>query len=405
MLTPPSSPLPASKQSFPLRASRSPSPLAGPSFIPEKQVISAHATSEEVKRNIGRRMRWAVLVVPLVLILIALSTRYITHLPVMDILSDPTMSWSQMEDNLSDWHLHKRHPAEADAQPTGLIANPGSSTTTDKPQSLPTVPSTPPDVPRPFPQAFDSDIGQNFSSGSCQNFFVNMTNTSPFRSCRPFSLLADTSAEFINAQTNLTLMNTLIWGTCNTSTPADECKVNMDWFAAQMKVECRQELSQRNDRVLSALTDIQAYDMMRKAACLVDPSTNSYCYMSAVINTNPSDLYFYSLPSGIFLPQTTEPTCSACTKSMMALYALSLSEQYPDMGAEVVDETKPLAGLQKTYGASTVLTQNQCGAAYAPTIAASSTGAASQVLPRSFVFVVSAILLYSSKIFGAFSLW
>lgn len=69
-------------------------------------------------------MRWAVLVVPLVLILIALSTRYITHLPVMDILSDPTMSWSQMEDNLSDWHLHKRHPAEADAQPSEYIRYP-----------------------------------------------------------------------------------------------------------------------------------------------------------------------------------------------------------------------------------------------------------------------------------------
>lgn len=71
-------------------------------------------------------------------------------------------------------------------------------------------------------------------------------------------------------------MNTLIWGTCNTSTPADECKVNMDWFAAQMKVECRQELSQRNDRVLSALTGKFRIELERTAPSSLRPQTSKH---------------------------------------------------------------------------------------------------------------------------------
>jgi hypothetical protein len=173
-------------------------------------------------------------------------------------------------------------------------------------------------------------------------------------------------------------MNTLIWGTCNTSIDENTCKSNMDYFASQLKTECKQEIKDRNNLVVDAVTSLQVYDLMRRSACLVDQTTNSYCYLSAVMNSNPSDLYFYSLPHGIFLPNTTRPSCSACTKSIMATYALALSEEYPDGGPKVVDDTAPLAGLKKTYGASAVLTQNNCGPAYASTVSASTTGSASR---------------------------
>jgi hypothetical protein len=63
---------------------------------------------------------------------------------------------------------------------------------------VPVVPSAPPTLPTPFPQPFDSGIAQNFSSITCSNFFANMTNAAPFRSCRPFSLLLGSSSQFIN---------------------------------------------------------------------------------------------------------------------------------------------------------------------------------------------------------------
>ena len=69
-------------------------------------------------------------------------------------------------------------------------------------------------------------------------------------------------------------------------------------------------------------------------ACLPDQATNAYCYVEAVRN-NPEDLYFYTLPFGIALPNTTAPSCTACTKSVMSLYSQwqnlsALNEVYSD---------------------------------------------------------------------------
>lgn len=147
---------------------------------------------------------------------------------------------------------------------------------------------------------------------------------------------------------------------------------------------------------------LQAYDLMRRGACLPDPTTNSYCYMSAVMNTNPSDLYFYSLPDGLFLPNTTTPTCSACTKSIMTLYAQALSDQYPDGASRDVDETAPLVDLLKTYGASAVLTQNHCGAAYASTVAASTVAGAAHSLGTTHLYLTSTLTVVVSVVFGLF---
>lgn len=87
---------------------------------------------------------------------------------------------------------------------------------------------------------------------------------------------------------------------------------------------------------------------MRDTACLVDQSTNSYCYVEAVRNTNPSDLYFYQLPLGTKLPADTKPSCSACTKSVMQLYS----------------QAQSLMGLQTTYNAAASLADTACGAGY-----------------------------------------
>jgi ABC-type polysaccharide/polyol phosphate export permease len=111
---------------------------------------------------------------------------------------------------------------------------------------LPTIPTSPPAIPTPFPQPFDGIITQNFTSSSCLNFFNNMTASTNFRQCRPFSFLFSTSSTFINAQTNLTLMNSLIWGTCNTTQSYDQCQSNMALFASQLQSDCSQELGNQN---------------------------------------------------------------------------------------------------------------------------------------------------------------
>jgi hypothetical protein len=200
--------------------SRSPSPLSRPIRTPAYDFDAVPLLSppppgkrEELKRKIGRRTKWAsILVVPLVLILVAATTRYLAHPAVLDVLG----TRSPTPESVWDWNMHKRHPqglAEDSNPPSSSLPSSlefptaaSSSTSSASTVSasaasassgaIPTVPSTDPVIPTPFPQPFDS-LGQNFSSLACQNFFINMTQTEAFRSCRPFSLLLQSSNDFI----------------------------------------------------------------------------------------------------------------------------------------------------------------------------------------------------------------
>ena len=51
------------------------------------------------------------------------------------------------------------------------------------------------------------------------------------------------------AQSNLTALNAIVWGTCNTDSSKDTCVSNMDWFRDQMQVACDEELKEDNAMV------------------------------------------------------------------------------------------------------------------------------------------------------------
>jgi len=210
-----------------------------------------------------------------------------------------------------------------------------------------------------------------------------MTNTIPFRSCRAFSLLLQASAAFIEAQEDLDLLNSIVWGTCNTDTPDTQCSDNMAWFSANLETSCEQDLKDSNSMAVNTQIALDAYDLMRSAGCLIDPTTNSYCYIDAVHNSNPSDTYFYSLPLGVGIPNKTIASCSACTKSLMTLYysALSNSSQAPG-----------LASLQDTYENGAQMAVADCGPAYA-TLSTSRSGAARPAQAPLWPFVGSTVLV------------
>lgn len=113
---------------------------------------------------------------------------------------------------------------------------------------------------------------------------------------------------------------------------------------------------------LNLSTALQAYELMHDAGCQVDPTTNAYCFISAVHNPNPSDIYFYQLPLGLNLPKSAEPSCSACTRSLMSAYAEALKDPTQSVG---------LTGLRKTYSAAAQLAIKKCGDQYAVSSAAS----------------------------------
>jgi hypothetical protein len=69
---------------------------------------------------------------------------------------------------------------------------------------------------------------------------------------------------------------------------------------------------------------LQAFEILRTAGCLSDPNMNTYCYLTAARSSNPFDLFVYSLPLGIQLPRSSTTSCSACSKSIMSVYADAL---------------------------------------------------------------------------------
>ncbi|KAJ7247850.1 hypothetical protein B0H12DRAFT_1020437 [Mycena haematopus] len=359
---------------------------------------------ETLKRRIGRRTRWTVVFVPIVLILITVSTRCLTHPAALDMFSEPaSLNWESLSELASDWTPHKRHlptvPRDSLAstggtQSSSIASLTGASSAAPaasasllpiSDQTVPTVPASPPALPTPFPQPFDSSLSQNFSSLSCFNFFSNMTNTPAFRSCRPFSLLLQASEGFLEAQEDLQLLNNIVWGTCNTTIDDADCSANIAWFASNLETSCASDLKESNAMAINTQIALNAFDLMRSAGCLVDPTTDTYCYLDAVRNSNPSDTYFFSLPLGISMPNNTIASCSACTKSLMTLYYGALSNSSQSSG---------LSSLQAAYPGAAKIAVADCGTAYATLTTASPSGAlplrtVSGLLLGTLVFIVT----------------
>jgi hypothetical protein len=126
---------------------------------------------------------------------------------------------------------------------------------------------------------------------------------------------------------------------------------------------------------------------MHDASCLADPTTNTYCFLTAVRNPNPSDLYYYQLPLGIQLPKSSTPSCNACTKSVMGIYAAAIQNSTQAPG---------LAGLKVTYGPAAELSVGLCGAGYTKTLASSAsplTGTNVNVLSGFLVMTIWTLLV------------
>lgn len=363
MFTPPPSPLPS--QSFEL------SEPEMTNDTPTHANLSASRThSYQSKQKYTLTLRWTIILVPITLIAIGLSTRFFIHPMGFDALSPTSIhGWKSWTKSLTDWSLQERHkPTEnllrlVVASDTSIFPFIKRSTPSATP--APTVPINP-ILPTPFPRPYDTTLSPSFSTTSCYNFFINMTQTDAFLSCRPFSLLLTHSQAFIQqVQNNITATNTDTWGTCNTAISPNQCDLNMAWFMSSLRSSCVADLSDQNTLAVSALIGLQAFDLMRQAACSVDPMTNAYCFVEAVASSDPSSYYFYQLPLGQTVPPITGGACNSCTKSLMSMYRAALSSA----------NATSLTGLQATYSDAATKLNNVCGASYVQSTATASSSA------------------------------
>lgn len=186
MFTPPPSPLPPIQQ-----ASLSETDTHASDDIQTKHCPLEDTRISLSKRRIHRSIRLTIVLVPLTLVLLAAYTRFRIHPAVFDLLSTngdhERTTWMKV----ADWSLHEPHNAANNrlVKRTTLVARDATTT------PAPTVPVNPA-LPTPFPQPFDTTLSTNFSTTSCYDFFLNMTQVDAFRSCRPFSLLITNSHAF-----------------------------------------------------------------------------------------------------------------------------------------------------------------------------------------------------------------
>ena len=103
--------------------------------------------------------------------------------------------------------------------------------------------------------------------------------------------------------------------------------------------------------LICSRSGLQAFEILHTGGCLADPNSDTYCYLTAAVNPNPFDLYLYSLPLGIPVPNSTTTTCSACSKSIMSLYADSLRSGGSGTSALKTTFYKALAMCQSGCGA------------------------------------------------------
>ncbi|KIM24751.1 hypothetical protein M408DRAFT_26717 [Serendipita vermifera MAFF 305830] len=254
-----------------------------------------------------------------------------------------------------------------------------SSLSTTRAMMLPSTAPSVPDSPvlrTPFVQPFDETLSTD--------------------SYRPH--------DFLTAQSNLTLLTSIIYGTCNTTPSKDECVARMDGFATELRGACSAELEDGHAMAWDALNGTKNYAMMREAACLRNQRTNACCFAEALAATPPSDVYFYQLPLGTPLPGTTvtatasqaasttsasrkahirretllypdfikraageaakitiTPTCSACTQSLMGICAsyatnssLLINDMYGDAQRAVADSSACGSGYAAAVSAATM---------------------------------------------------
>jgi hypothetical protein len=131
---------------------------------------------------------------------------------------------------------------------------------------------------------------------------------------------------------------------------------------------------------------MNAYKLMYDAACMSDPSTNTYCYMEALAKPSSPDLYLYQLPYGIPLPPNTSGlSCSPCSRTILNLYSSNLNN-----GTTAAD----LKGLKRTYSNAVEEINQQCGNTFAAVVNTAIPAASSYGFSTVFVVVLGIYLLF-----------
>ena len=115
---------------------------------------------------------------------------------------------------------------------------------------------------------------------------------------------------------------------------------------------CGQDFRNEQPLVLQAYNGLIAYEPVYRATCLKTAKDDQYCFSQAVSTSqNPSDSYPYFTAVGLTMPSGSLPTCNACLKQTMQVFA-----EYAEK------KEQPLA---QTYLGCAQMVEEECGTGYA----------------------------------------
>lgn len=176
--------------------------------------------------------------------------------------------------------------------------------------SIPLPPTTTPTSP-PTTSLKPLDLSISYAlSDSCLLYLNSVMQSSTFKSCLPFSLLLTTSTSYASllsssrASGSLDTLNQLLAYTSSPQPSSDTCDQYFSgvYTALSAKANCAADMPKTGATQAVAKdikTGVGNYQLMRQAAAITDPDTGKYCYLQAITNSSPDDLYLWSLPAGV----------------------------------------------------------------------------------------------------------
>ncbi|MCJ1306582.1 hypothetical protein MMC25_000225 [Agyrium rufum] len=190
--------------------------------------------------------------------------------------------------------------------------------------------ATAPASTSPLPKPFDTSLGSNFTSTTCEPFFESFLSNTTFESCLPFSLLLQNSNSFFTAERSFDSITATLDATCQVN--FNTCSTLMNALALELRSDsnCGADYADENSLVRQAYSGLLAYVPLYQASCLKTSSNSAsssnsdahYCFADAITNSSsPTDAYVYNLPLGIALPGGSRPTCSTCLQMTMNTFA------------------------------------------------------------------------------------
>lgn len=200
-------------------------------------------------------------------------------------------------------------PPTSAAAAASTAPPPSSSSSTITRPNVPAAPDAPPtSPPRPVPTPMDLTVSYSLSDG-CLDFMTSFLTNPLFTTCLPLSLLLTTSTSYRNLVSaapddKYGTLNNLIAYTSSPQPSSTECD---DYFASLAKAitekkHCAADLNggaEANPVAMDTRRGLGNYKVVREVSALKDPQSGEYCYLRALADSRPDDMYLYSLPAGI----------------------------------------------------------------------------------------------------------